>query len=61
MVINGKAKWVYLLDELLEIKDFGLYLQGIVEMVQEKQQKNHIEKQQKQYQKIQTTQYHIQQ
>lgn len=33
MVINGKAKWVYLLDELLEIKDFGLYLQGIVEMV----------------------------
>ncbi len=36
MVINGKAKWVYLLDELLEIKDFGLYLQGIVEMVQEK-------------------------
>lgn len=33
MVINGKVKWVYLLDELLEIKDFGLYSQGIVEMV----------------------------
>lgn len=33
MVINGKAKWIYLLDELLEINDFGLYSQGIVEMV----------------------------
>ena len=33
MVINGKAKIIYLLDELLEINDFGLYSQGIVEMV----------------------------
>ena len=33
MVINGENKWVYLLDELLEINDFGLYSQGIVEMV----------------------------
>ena len=33
MVINGKVKWIYLLDELLEINDFGLYSQGIVEMV----------------------------
>ena len=33
MVINGESKWVYLLDELLEINDFGLYSQGIVEMV----------------------------
>ncbi len=33
MVINGKVKWVYLLDELLEINEFGLYSQGIVEMV----------------------------
>ena len=31
MVINGETKWVYLLDELLEINDFGLYSQGIVE------------------------------
>ena len=33
MVINGESKWVYLLDKLLEINDFGLYSQGIVEMV----------------------------
>ena len=33
MIINGKIKYVYLLDELLEINDFGLYSQGIVEMV----------------------------
>lgn len=33
MVINGKTKIIYLLDELLEINDFGLYSQGIVEMV----------------------------
>ena len=33
MVIRGEIKWVYLLDELLEINDFGLYSQGIVEMV----------------------------
>ena len=33
MVINGKSKMIYLLDELLEINDFGLYSQGIVEMV----------------------------
>ena len=33
MVINGKVKWIYLLDELLEINDFGLYSQSIVEMV----------------------------
>ena len=33
MVIDGKVKWIYLLDELLEINDFGLYSQGIVEMV----------------------------
>ena len=33
MVINGKTKCIYLLDELLEIKDFELYSVGIVEMV----------------------------
>lgn len=33
MEMNGKAKMIYLLDELLEINDFGLYSQGIVEMV----------------------------
>lgn len=33
MVINGKTKYIYLLDELLEINDFGLYSVGIVEMV----------------------------
>lgn len=33
MVINGETKLIYLLDELLEINDFGLYSQGIVEMV----------------------------
>ena len=33
MVINGKVKCIYLLDEMLEINDFGLYSQGIVEMV----------------------------
>ena len=25
MVINGKIKWIYLLDEILQINDFGLY------------------------------------
>ncbi len=33
MVVNGKTKCIYLLDELLEINDFGLYSVGIVEMV----------------------------
>ncbi len=33
MVVNGEVKWIYLLDELLEINDFGLYSQGIVEML----------------------------
>ena len=33
IVVNGKAKWIYLLDELFEINDFGLYSVGIVEMV----------------------------
>ncbi len=33
MVVNGEVKWIYLLDELLEINDFGLYSEGIVEMV----------------------------
>lgn len=33
MVINGKTRCIYLLDELLEINDFGLYSVGIVEMV----------------------------
>ena len=27
MVINGKAEWIYLLDDFLEINDFGLYSQ----------------------------------
>ena len=36
MVINGKIKMIYLLDELLEINDFGLYSQGIVEMITRK-------------------------
>ena len=25
MVIDGKVKWIYLLDEFLQINDFGLY------------------------------------
>lgn len=33
MVINGETRIIYLLDELLEINDFGLYSQGIVEMI----------------------------
>ncbi len=33
MVIKGKVKWINLLDEILQINDFGLYSQGIVEMV----------------------------
>lgn len=33
MVINGETKIIYLLDELLEINDLGLYSQGIVEMI----------------------------
>lgn len=33
MIINGETRWIYLLDEMLEINDFGLYSQGIVEMV----------------------------
>lgn len=33
MIINGKTKCIYLLDELLEINDYGLYSVGIVEMV----------------------------
>ena len=33
MVINGKKKCIYLLDELLQINDFGLYSQGILEMI----------------------------
>lgn len=33
MVIHGTVKWIYLLDELLEMNEFGLYSQSIVEMV----------------------------
>lgn len=33
MVINGKIKYIYLLDELLEMNEFGLYSQTIVEMI----------------------------
>ena len=33
MVINGTARYIYLLDELLEMNEFGLYSQSIVEMV----------------------------
>ena len=33
MVIDGKVKWIYLLDEFLQINDFGLYSQSIVEMI----------------------------
>ena len=33
MVIDGKAKSIYLLDEFLQINDFGLYSESIVEMV----------------------------
>ena len=33
MVIDGKTKWIYLLDEFLQINEFGLYSQSIVEMV----------------------------
>ena len=33
MVINGTTKYVYLLDELLEINEFGEYSQSVVEMI----------------------------
>lgn len=33
MVIDGKVKWIYLLDEFLQINEFGLYSQSIVEMI----------------------------
>lgn len=33
MEINGKIKYIYLLDELLEINEFGLYSQSIIEMI----------------------------
>ena len=33
MVINGTTKYVYLLDELLEISEFGEYSQSVVEMI----------------------------
>lgn len=33
MVIDGKVKWIYLLDEFLQINDLGLYSQSIVEMI----------------------------
>lgn len=33
MVINGITKYVYLLDELLEISEFGEYSQSVVEMI----------------------------
>lgn len=33
MIIDGKVKWIYLLDEFLQINEFGLYSQSIVEMI----------------------------
>ena len=33
MKINGEIKTIYLLDELIEINEFGLYSQGIVDMI----------------------------
>ena len=33
IVINGTIKYVYLLDELLEINEFGEYSQSVVEMI----------------------------
>ena len=33
MEINGIKKSVYLLDELLEINEFGLYSQSVLEMI----------------------------
>lgn len=33
MVINGITKYVYLLDELLELNEFGEYSQSVVEMI----------------------------
>ena len=33
MQVNGTIKYVYLLDELLEMNEFGLYSQSIVEMI----------------------------
>lgn len=33
IVINGTTKYVYLLDELLEINEFGEYSQSVVEMI----------------------------
>ena len=36
MKANGKTQTIYLLDELLEINDFRMYTQGIIEMVARK-------------------------
>ena len=33
MIINGTKRSVYLLDELLEINEFGLYSQSVLEMI----------------------------
>ena len=33
MTIEGKKKSIYLLDEVLEINEFGLYSQGLIEMI----------------------------
>ena len=33
MIVNGKKKCIYLLDEVLQINEFGLYSQGLIEMI----------------------------
>ena len=33
MLLNGKVKYIYLLDEFLQINEIGLYSQSIIEMV----------------------------
>ena len=33
MIVNGKKKCIYLLDEVLQINNFGLYSQGLIEMI----------------------------
>ena len=33
MIVNGKKKYIYLLDEVLQINNFGLYSQGLIEMI----------------------------
>ena len=61
MVINGTTKWVYLLDELLEINEFGEYSQSIVEMISREITKKSYRETAKTIQQLQKSKYHMRQ